>query len=133
MRVIHPEGWAPPRGYSNGILAEGRLLAIAGQVGWNADQIFLRDDFLGQFDQVLANICEVVDAAGGRPEHIVRMTCYVTDLDAYHACKRELGDVWQRYFERHYPAMTLVCVAGLVDEGALLEIESWAVLPPLEP
>ena len=132
MRVIHPEGWASPKGYSNGILAEGRLLAIAGQVGWNAEQIFERDDFLGQFDQVLANICAVLDAAGAHPEHVVRMTCFVTDLAAYHACKRELGDVWHRYFERHYPAMTLVGVAGLVDEGALLEIESWAVLPPLD-
>ncbi len=129
MRVIHPEGWAPSKGYSNGILAEGRVLALAGQVGWNAEQVFERDDFAGQFDQVLSNICAVLEAAGGRPEHVIKMTCFVTDLPAYHASVRALGDIWKRHFGRHYPAMTLVGVAGLVDEGALLEIESWALLP----
>lgn len=129
MTIIHPEGWAPAKGYSNGIVASGRILAIAGQVGWTADQCFVATDFTGQFDQALANVVAVLKAAGGVPENLIKMTIYVTDLKAYNAAKRDLGPIWRRHMGRHFPAMALLGVAGLVDEGALLEIESMAVLP----
>lgn len=129
MKLIQPEGWARPRGYANGVLAEGRLLAIGGQIGWTGRQIFEAHDFVGQFDQTLANIVAVVEAAGGAPEHVVRMTAYVTDLAVYRASLAALGPVWKRHFGRHYPAMALVGVTGLVEPEALVEIESWAVLP----
>ncbi len=131
-QVIHPEGWAPARGYSNGMLATGRVLALAGQIGWNAEQIFERHDFLGQFEQAIANLVTVVRAAGGEPSHIVQLTAFVTDLDAYRACARELGPIWRKHMGRHYPAMALIGVAGLVDDGALVEIQGLAVLPELE-
>ena len=127
--IIHPDGWAPTKGYSNGIVASGRVLAIAGQVGWTADQRFEATDFTGQFDQALANVVAVLKAAGGVPEDLIKMTIYVTDLQAYHSAKRALGPIWRRHMGRHFPAMALIGVAGLVDEGALLEIESMAVLP----
>lgn len=129
MTQIQPEGWAKPRGYANGILAQGKLLAIGGQIGWTGQQVFEAHDFVGQFEQTLANIVAVVEAAGGRPEHVVRMTVYVTDLAVYRASLSALGAVWKRQFGRHYPAMALVGVTGLVEPEALVEIESWAVLP----
>ena len=129
MKIIQPEGWARPRGYSNGLLAEGRVLAIGGQIGWNAQQIFECHDFLGQFDQAMANILAVLQTAGGRPEDIIRMTIYVTDLDAYRASLSELGPIWKKHMGRWYPAMALVGVTGLVEAEALLEIETTAVLP----
>lgn len=128
-RVIQPDGWARPRGYSNGIVAEGRLLAIGGQIGWNAAQRFERHDFVGQFDQTLANIRAILDAAGARPEHLVSMTCYVTDLDAYRQSARALGAVWREHLGRVFPAMALVGVTGLVEPEALVEIQALAVLP----
>lgn len=126
--TIHPPGWARPRGYSNGVLAEGKLLAIGGQVGWTAEQVFEAHDFVGQFEQVLSNIRAVVEAAGGAVDDVVRMTVYVTDLAAYRESLGALGAVWKRQFGRHYPAMALVGVTGLVEPEALVEIESWAVL-----
>lgn len=125
---IQPAGWAKPRGYANGVLAEGKVLAIGGQIGWNGQQIFESDDFVDQFGQTLANIVAVVEAAGGRPEDVVRMTVYVTDLAIYRASLRALGPVWKAHFGRHYPAMALVGVTGLVEPRALVEIEAWAVL-----
>lgn len=131
---IQPLGWAKPKGYSNGVLAQpGRLLAVAGQVGWNAQQVFERADFLGQFDQALANFVAVVSAAGGGAEHVISMTIYCPDLDAYHASTAELGPVWRQHMGRTYPAMALVGVAGLVDAPALVEIQGLAVIPQEDP
>ncbi len=126
---VQPEGWARPRGYSNGVIAEGRVLALGGQIGWNAQQEFETDTFLGQFDQALANVRAILDAAGAGPEHLIQMTIYVTDLDAYRGSLTELGPIWKRHLGRNYPAMALVGVVGLVEPQALLEIESLAVLP----
>ena len=130
--IIQPPDWVRPRGYSNGIVAEGRVLAIGGQIGWNAEQVFECHDFAGQFDQTLANIRAVIDTAGARPEDVIRMTIYVTDLDAYRGSLAELGPIWKRHFGRWYPAMALVGVTGLVEPEALLEIETLAVLSEKE-
>ena len=127
--IIQPEGWKRPRGYSNGILAEGRILAVGGQIGWNADEVFEAKDFLGQFDQALANIRAVLDAAGAHPEDVIRMTVYVTDLDSYRKSVGDLGPIWKRHMGRWFPAMALVGVTGLVEPEALVEIETTAVLP----
>ncbi len=132
-RIIQPDGWPPARGYSNGVLAEGRPLAIAGQVGWTPAGVFEAHDFLGQFAQALANVRAVLDAAGGEPAHIIKMTLYVTDLPAYRASLRDLGPIWRAHMGRHFPAMALVGVTGLVEPDALVEIETLAVLPPAAP
>jgi enamine deaminase RidA (YjgF/YER057c/UK114 family) len=132
VKVVQPEGWPRPRGYSNGIVASGRVLAVAGQVGWNAEGRFEHRDFIGQFDQALANVLAVVRAAGGRPEDLIRMTVYVTDLDAYRNSTASLGPVWKAHLGRHFPAMALVGVSGLVEREALLEIEALAVLGEAE-
>lgn len=129
-QVIQPEGWAPPKGYSNGIVATGKMLFIAGQVGWNprsAKEEF-PPTFAEQFDQALSNVCEVLKAAGGRPEQLVRLTIYVTDKQTYLASLKACGAAWKRHVGKHYPAMALVQVAGLVEDGALVEIEATAVL-----
>ncbi len=128
MKAVLPEGWPRPRGYSNGVVATGTVLAIAGQIGWNAEGRFEHRDFVGQFDQALANVVAVVEAAGGRPGDLVKMTVYVTDLDAYRAALGALGAVWKRRVGRHFPAMALVGVTGLVEREALVEIEALAVL-----
>lgn len=128
--TIQPEGWARPRGYSNGVLAEGKVLAIGGQIGWNAQQVFERHDFVGQFEQTLANIRAILDAAGADPEHLVSMTAYVTDLDLYRQSLEALGPIWRMHLGRVFPAMALVGVSGLVEAEALVEIQALAVLPP---
>lgn len=128
--VVQPEGWVRPRGYSNGIVGEGRVLFIAGQIGWdprNPTPTF-PESFAGQFDQALANVLEVLKAAGGEPEHLTRMTVYVTDKREYLAAQREVGETWRRHFGKHYPAMALVVVAGLLEDLARVEIEATAVL-----
>ena len=130
--MVHPEGWAKARGYSNGMVARGRVLTIGGQIGWNGLQVFETDDFVGQFAQTLANVVAVVRAAGGGPEHIVSLTAYVTDLDAYRMRHRELTVPWREHLGRHYPAMALVGVTGLVRPEAMVEIEGLAVLPDEE-
>ncbi len=127
-RIIQPEGWKQPRGYSNGIVAEGRVLAVGGQIGWTADEVFEAKDFLGQFDQALANTRAVLDAAGASPEDVIRMTVYVTDLDSYRNNVRGLGPIWKKHMGRWFPAMALVGVTGLVEPEALVEIETTAVL-----
>lgn len=129
MEFVNPEGWARPRGYSNGVLAEGRVLAIAGQIGWNERGEFESDDFLDQSVQALRNVVAVVRAAGGEPRHIVRMTWYVTDKRAYVAASRALGQAYKTLVGEHYPAMTLVQVAALLEDRARVEIEATAVLP----
>ena len=128
-QIIQPDGWKKPRGYSNGIIAQGRVLAIGGQIGWNQDEVFEHHDFVGQFGQTLANIRAIIDAAGGRPEDIIRMTIYVTDLDAYRNSLAQLGPLWKEHIGRWYPAMALVGVTGLVEPEALVEIETLVVLP----
>ncbi len=131
--VIHPAGWAPARGYANGVRVEGAgpWLFVAGQIAWDAEQRLVGPgDFAAQFCQALDNVIAVVRAAGGAPEHLVRMTVYVTDKRAYLAAAKELGAAWRERLGRHYPAMALVQVADLLEEGALVEIEATAALPP---
>ena len=129
MKFIQPEGWAPPRGYSNGVVATGRALCVSGQIGWTARQEFETDDFIEQFDQAVRNVVAVVGAAGGQPGDIVEMTVFVTDIDEYRARARELAPGWRRAMGRHYPAMALVAVSALVEPRAKVEIQARAVLP----
>ncbi len=130
-KVVNPAGLGVPRGYSNGILAPpgGRLLFVAGQVGWDQDQRIVSDDFAAQFGRALDNVVEVVRAAGGTPRDLARLTIYVTSLDEYRASQRALGEVYRRVMGRHFPAMALVEVKGLVETGAKVEIEGTAVIP----
>ena len=130
MTTVQPDGWAPAKGYVNGALCEGgRALFVAGQIAWDAQQRIVSDDFVAQFDQALANVLAVVESAGGRAEHLVKMTVYVTDLDAYRGSLREVGARWKKHLGRHFPAMALVGVAGLVERRAKVEIEAVAHLP----
>lgn len=132
IQNIQPEGWAAPRGYSNGMLAPAgsRLLFVGGQIAWDANQrIVAPDDFAGQFRQALANVVDVVRAAGGLPEHLVRLTIYVTSRADYLASLKQLGPAYRELMGKHYPAMACVQVAALVEEGALVEIEGTAALP----
>lgn len=129
--VIQPKGWAKPRGYANGIVAAGRFLAIAGQVGWdpvNAVPTFPAT-FVEQFDRALGNVIAVLREAGGTPEHLLRMTVYVTNKHEYIDALAEIGAAWRRQVGKHYPAMALVQVAALLDDRAKVEIEADAVLP----
>jgi enamine deaminase RidA (YjgF/YER057c/UK114 family) len=130
LRFLQPDGWVPPRGYANGVVAEGRLVFVAGQVGWNTGGQFETDDFVAQVEQALVNVVAVLRTAGAAPEHLVRMTWYVTDKAAYVTRQTEIGQVYRRVIGRHFPAMTLLVVAGLLDDRALVEIEATAVLPP---
>ena len=125
--TIQPEGWAQPKGYANGILAGDRLY-IGGQIGWNAAQVFETHDFVAQMEQALANIVAIVRAAGGEPRHITRLTWYVTDKKPYLARQREVGEAYRRVMGRHFPVMTMVVVAGLIEDEALVEIEAAAEL-----
>jgi len=129
LSILNPDGWGPPRGYANGVAAEGRTIFVAGQVGWNAGGAFETDDFVAQVEQALQNVVAVLRAGGAAPEHLVRMTWYVTDKAAYVAYRREIGEAYRRAIGRHFPAMTLVVVAGLLEDRALVEIEATAVLP----
>lgn len=128
-RVLQPEGWAQPRGYSNGIAADGTVVSIAGQIGWNAQCSFETDDFAAQARQALANIVAVLAEAGGRPEHLVRMTWYVTDKREYVAAYPAIGAAYRELIGRHFPAMTAVQVVALVEDRAKVEIEATAVIP----
>ena len=130
MKTIQPDGWAKPRGYANGMLAPDGTLHVGGQIGWEADQVFRAHDFVGQFEQVLRNILAVVEAAGGRAEHIARLTWFVKNKAEYMARQREVGEAYRRVMGRHFPAMSVVMVADLVEPEALLEIEATAHIPP---
>ena len=125
---VNPEGWMRPAGYANGVIAEGKTLHVAGQVGWNADQSFVRHDFVGQTVHALENIVSVVEAAGGKATDIVRLTWYVIDKGDYLSNRKEVGEAYRAVMGYHFPAMTLVVVSGLVEDEALLEIEATAVL-----
>jgi len=129
MRPLQPEGWAAPKGYVNGIAARGTLVFVSGQIGWNAQQQFETDDFVGQARQALANVVAVLREADAGPEHITRMTWYVTDKGEYVARARALGVAYREIIGRHFPAMTAVAVAGLIEDRARVEIEVTAVVP----
>jgi enamine deaminase RidA (YjgF/YER057c/UK114 family) len=133
MKILQPPGWAPPRGYSNGVAARGTLVMIGGQIGWNAQLQFESDDFVAQTRQALANVVAVLAEAGGRPEHIARMTWYVVDRAEYVASYRALGVIYRQIIGRHFPAMTAVEVSALIEPRARVEIEATAVIPDPPP
>ena len=129
MKHLQPPGWATPKGYANGIAARGTLVFVGGQIGWNAQQQFESDDFIHQTRQALQNVHDVLACAGAGPEHMVRMTWYITDRDEYNARLRELGSAYRDVMGKHFPAMTCVEVSRLVEARAKVEIEVTAVLP----
>jgi enamine deaminase RidA (YjgF/YER057c/UK114 family) len=130
MEVLMPKGWAAPIGYSNGIAAKpGKIVFVAGQVGWDGQQKFQSEDIVPQFEQALKNIVAVLAEAGGKPEHICRMTAYCCDKPAYLAARRELGRIWLRHIGRHYPAMSMIFVSDLLDHPGKIELEATAVVP----
>ena len=126
---VHPEGWKPAKGYANGIVAEGRMLFVGGQIGWTADHVFEAHDFIGQMQQALRNIRDVVESAGGTVENSARLTWVVTDKAEYAAHQREVGKAYREVMGYHFPAMTMVVVSALVEDEARIEIEATAVLP----
>lgn len=126
---LHPANWAKPKGYANGIAAEGRLVFIGGQIGWTGDQRFEARDLAGQTRQTLANILAVLAEAGGGPQHITRMTWYIVDKKDYLANLREIGAAYRDVMGKHFPAMAMVQVAGLIEDEAKVEIEATAVIP----
>jgi enamine deaminase RidA (YjgF/YER057c/UK114 family) len=128
-QTLQPPGWKPASGYANGIAASGRMVFTGGMVGWNAAGEFESDDFVAQAGQALRNVVAVLAEAGARPEHLVRLTWYVTDRGEYLAALRALGAVYKAVIGRHYPAMALVQVVALVEERAKVEIEATAVVP----
>jgi enamine deaminase RidA (YjgF/YER057c/UK114 family) len=129
MMPLLPPGWPRPKGYSNGYCAGGRLVVTAGVVGWNEREEFVALDLAGQFAQALRNVVAIIAEGGAGPEHLVRMTCYVTSIDAYTAGLAEIGAAWKDIIGRHYPAMALVEVVRLVEPKAMVEIEATAVVP----
>ena len=129
MQVLLPEGWAPPIGYANGIAAEGRIVFIAGQVGWNEQQVFESEDIVPQFRQALKNVLAVLKVAGGEPQHICRMTAFCCDKPAYMAARRQLGAIWRELMGTHYPAMSMIFVVDLLDNPGKIELEATAVVP----
>jgi len=126
---LHPANWAKPRGYANGIAAEGRLVYIGGQIGWNEEQVFVAKDLAGQTRQTLSNILAILAEAGGRPEHITRMTWYITDKADYLANLKAVGAAYRDVMGKHYPAMAMVQVVALIEDEARVEIEATAVIP----
>ncbi len=134
MRALLPEGWAPPIGYANGIEVDaGRIVFIAGQVGWDAQQRFASEDLVVQFEQALENVLAVLAVAGGQPQHICRITAFCCDKPAYLAARGQLGAIWKKLMGRHYPAMSMIFVADLLDHPGKIELEATAVLPVAAP
>jgi enamine deaminase RidA (YjgF/YER057c/UK114 family) len=129
MKTLLPPGWPRPRGYANGVSARGRVIVTAGVVGWTAEERFEAEDLPGQFRQILRNTLAILAEDGAGPEHIVRMTCYVTDLADYRANLAQIGAAWRELIGRHYPAMAVVGVTGLVEPAARIEVETMAVVP----
>ena len=129
FNILQPEGWAPAKGYANGIEARGRMVFVAGMIGWNGQCVFESDDFVAQCRQALINIVQTLACAQAGPEHIVRLTWYVKDKKEYLARGKELGKAYQEVIGRHYPVMALVQVADLVEDRARVEIEATAVIP----
>lgn len=130
IRVLQPEGWPRPRGYANGMSASGRTIYVAGQVGWDAGQRLVDGGMVEQARQALANIVAILAVDGARPEHLVRLTWYVTDRAQYLAAGPALGAVYRELLGRHFPAMSAVEVKSLMEAGAVVEIEATAVVPP---
>jgi enamine deaminase RidA (YjgF/YER057c/UK114 family) len=126
--ILQPPGWAKPRGYANGVAAEGRLVFVAGQIGWDGNQAFVGDDFASQARQALANVVAVLAEAGAKPEHLVRLTWYVTSREEYNASLAAIGAAYRELIGRHFPAMSVVVVAGLLEPRAKVEIEATAVV-----
>lgn len=127
-QIIQPEGWAPAKGYANGILTSGNVLHIGGQIGWNSQKEFETDDFIAQLQQTLSNIRAIVEAAGGQVEDIVRMTWFVKDKTEYLARQRDVGAAYQKVLGKHFPAMSMLVVADLIEDRAKIEIEATAEL-----
>jgi enamine deaminase RidA (YjgF/YER057c/UK114 family) len=128
--ILQPAGWAKPAGYANGIAARGRLVFVAGQIGWNPATCEIEtDDFAQQTEIALRNVAAVLREAGAGPEHVTRMTWYLTDKPAYLAARRDIGTAWRAVMGRHYPAMAAVVVSALIEDRALIEIEATAVVP----
>ena len=129
MRFLQPEGWLSPKGYANGVSATGRQIFVSGMIGWDTQCQFHTDDFVGQVKQALHNVVAVLQEGGAKPEHIVRMTWYVIDKKEYVAAYPEIGKVYREIIGRHFPSMTAVQVAGLIEDRAKVEIEVTAVVP----
>jgi enamine deaminase RidA (YjgF/YER057c/UK114 family) len=129
MKILQPRGWKPPIGYANGIESAGRMVFVAGQVGWNEQQVFESEALAVQFEQALKNVIAVLAEAGARPEHVCRMTAYCCDKPAYLAARSELGAIWRRYMGRHYPTMSMIFVSDLLDSPGKIELEATAVIP----
>ena len=129
MKVLLPGGWKPPVGYANGIAAKGTVVFIAGQVGWNAQQRFHSEELAPQFRQALDNVLAVLAEAGGKPEHICRMTAFCCDKPAYLAARPALGRIWRERMGTHYPAMSMIFVSDLLDSPGKIELEATAVIP----
>jgi enamine deaminase RidA (YjgF/YER057c/UK114 family) len=129
-KTIQPEGWAPAKGYANAMLTEDGTLYVGGQIGWTAEQVFESHDFIGQMEQALRNIVDIVEASGGTVADITRLTWFIIDKQEYLAKQREVGEVYRRVLGRHFPAMSMLVVAGLIEDEALLEIEATAVIRP---
>ncbi len=129
MRVLQPDGWKRPRGYANGIEAEGRFVFVAGQIGWDEQGVFRSSDFAAQFRQALLNTLAVLKEASAAPEHVTRMAWFITSRDEYLAALPLLGAAWKELMGRHYPAMAVIIVAGLIEREAKIEIETTAVVP----
>jgi enamine deaminase RidA (YjgF/YER057c/UK114 family) len=129
LKTLLPHGWKPPVGYANGIEASGRIVFVAGQVGWDAKQVFQSEDLSIQFEQALKNVLAVLAEAGGRPEHICRMTAYCCDKPAYLGARPALGRIWRSLMGKHYPAMSMIFVSDLLDSPGKIELEATAVIP----
>ena len=129
MKTLLPPGWPRPKGYANGIAAKGRVIVTAGVVGWNAQELFETDDLAGQFRQVLLNTLAILAQGGAGPEHVVRMTCYVTDIAAYRAGLAGIGAAWRELMGKNFPVMAVVGVTALVEPKAKIEIETTAMVP----
>jgi len=127
--LLHPQSWKPARGYANGVVASGRMVFVGGMIGWNAQQEFETDDFIEQVAQALRNVVAVLAEAGAAPEHLVRLTWFVTSRDEYVSRLKELGAVYREVIGKNYPAMSLVQVVALVERRAKVEIEATAVVP----
>ena len=128
--ILHPPGWASAIGYANGVAATpGRIVFIAGQVGWDAQQRFHSEEIVPQFEQALSNLLEVLAQAGGRPEHVCRITAFCCDRSAYLAARPELGKIWRRLMGKHFPAMSMIFVSDLLDNPGKIELEATAVVP----
>lgn len=130
MQIIQPEGWASPVGYSNGVKTPvGEMVFVAGQVGWNAQQVFESTGLVDQFDQALENVMSVLESAGATPHHICRMTAYCCDKPQYLRERKRLGPIWKKHMGRHFPAMSMIFVDDLLDHPGLIELEATAVIP----